>query len=61
MICTGDPEPAGKCLARTSWPVTESTLFRKICDWGIPSAFRVGTNAAQASSPTSVKTQVRRG
>src|SRR5665647_2537905 len=61
MICTGDPEPAGKCFARTSWPVTESTLLRKICDWVTPPALRVGANVAQASSPTSVNTQVRRG
>ena len=61
MISTGDPEPAGKCFAKTSWPVTESTLLRKSCDSDIPRAFRVGTKAAQMSSPTSVNTQVRRG
>ena len=60
MIWTGEPDPAGKCRARTSWPVTESTVVRNRSDCVTPLASKVGTNAAQAASRTNVMIQVRR-
>ena len=40
-MTTGDPDPAGKCRASTSWPVTESTLVRKRSEVDTPEARKV--------------------
>ena len=51
---SGVPDPAGKCRASTSWPVTESTGVRKSV--GLLDAlgvWSVGSKAASAASSTS--------
>ena len=53
-MSTGEPEPASKCLARSSWPETESTLVRKMSDWATPLTLSVGRKAAATSRPATI-------
>ena len=60
-ICTGVPAPASKCLASSSWPVTDSTLSRNSSSWEMPEALNVGRNAPQISSASALSAHTLRG
>ncbi len=61
MTTAGFPEPPGKCLLSVAWAETEGASFTKISSSGTPWDFRVGANAAQATSRTAQESHTLRG
>jgi hypothetical protein len=61
MTMVGVPDPAGKCRASASPPVTDSTVVRNVSDCFTPSAFSVGRKAARISRPMPLAMATPRG